>query len=204
MTLVTVHSILDILNQAVNAVIAQNTDAGRQLLAAQQVLQACRDANNPGLPGNTWMQGARMQNQIWAADPCQAEQQAVDELMEAEEGGGGDKQAVQQQGGAPAPQLAHPMDPVPNMDPAVPVNEFVVPEPGAHNQWIPLTDEELRDLLFEALREHPVDPMEIENILNQKRVLHMWCPWGGPWVVNLKWAFKYHPKNSRWVSKWMP
>nr|QMI57934.1 nucleoprotein [Wood duck chaphamaparvovirus] len=206
MMLVMLFLILDILNQAVNAVIAKSVDAGRELLAAQQVLQACRQANNPGLPGNSWMQGMRLQNQMWAADPCQAEQQAVDELMEADEGGGGDKQATQQQGGAPVPQLAHPSDPTPSLDPAIPENEFVVPEPeqGAHNQWIPLTDEQLRDLLFQALEEHPVDPMEIENILNAKKVLHMWCPWGGPWVVNLKWAFKYHPKNSKWISRWLP
>nr|QMI57920.1 nucleoprotein [Chestnut teal chaphamaparvovirus] len=94
-----VNLFLDALNQAVNAAIARSVDAGRQLLAAQQTLQACRDLNNPGKPGNTWIQGMRVQNAQWAPDPCQNEQQAVDQLMEADEGGGGDKVATQQQGG---------------------------------------------------------------------------------------------------------
>lgn len=203
---VMVYSLLDALNQAANAVIAKSVDAGRQLLAAQQVLEACRNANNPGLPGNTWMQGMRMQNAAWAPDPCQAEQEAVDQLMEADQSGGGDKVATMQLGGAPAPQLAHPMDPVPNQDPAIPANEYVTPEPGAHNQWTPLLPEEIVQMIideWDARGEHP-DVDMLEDILNPIKILHLWCPWGGPGVTNLRWTFKYHPKNSKWVGKWLP
>nr|QMI57858.1 nucleoprotein [Chestnut teal chaphamaparvovirus] len=145
----------------------------------------------------------RTQNLQWAPDPCQKEQEAVDQLMEAEEGGGGDKVATQQLGGAPAPQLAQTGDPVPNLDPAVPENEFVTPEPGAHNQWVPMSEEELRDFLLEALNDHSMD-IDIDQILNPVRILHLWCPWGGPGVTDMKWAMHYKPKNSKWVGKWLP
>lgn len=204
MILVMQYLFLDALNQAANAVIAQSVDAGRTLLNAQQVLEACRQQNNPGLPGNTWIQGMRVQNAHWAPDPCQAEQDAVNQLMDADEGGGGDKQATQQQGGAPAPQLANPVDPTPSEDPAIPANEFVVPEPGAHNQWIPLTDEQLQEMLWEAYKEHPVDEEMIQMILDPVKLVRMWCPWGGPGVTNLRWTFKYKPKNSKWIGKWLP
>ncbi|QMI57838.1 nucleoprotein [Chestnut teal chaphamaparvovirus 3] len=150
------------------------------------------------------MQGMRTQNLNWAPDPCQKEQDAVNQLMEADEQGGGDRVATQQLGGAPAPQLAHPEDPVPNMDPAVPGNEFVTPDPGAHNQWMPMEAEDLLEMFFQALRDDPIDPMEIEQILNPVRILHLWCPWGGPGVKDLKWSMHYHPKNSKWIGKWLP
>lgn len=201
-----VYFILDALNKAANAVIANSQDAGRQLLAAQQTLEACRRANNPGLPGNTWIQGMRIQNAQWQPDPCQTEQEQVDQLMEADLGGGGDKVATMQQGGAPAPQLAHPMDPTPNMDPAIADNEFTVQNPGAHNRWLNLEPHEIVNMIidqWEAEGNMP-DTEMIDDILTQMRVVHMWCPWGGPWVTNLKWTFKYHPKNSDWIGKWLP
>lgn len=199
---------LDALKQAVNATIAKSVDAGRQLLAAQQTLEACRNLNNAGLPGNSWIQGMRVQNAQWAPDPCQAEQEAVDQLMEADEGGGGDKVATQQQGGAPAPQLAHPMDPTPNTDPAVPENEFVASHPGAYISWSPLTEGEIVDMILDEWNQRgegmEIDPRSLEDILAMMKMAKMWCPWGGPGVTNLKWAFKYHPKNSKWIERWLP
>nr|QMI57898.1 nucleoprotein [Chestnut teal chaphamaparvovirus] len=206
MTLATVCLLLDILNQAVNAAAAKSADAARMLLTAQQTLEACRNMNNPGLPGNSWIQGARMQQAMWAPDPCAAEQEAVDTLME-QGAAGGNQVATQGVGGAPAPQLATDYDPVPNLDPAISASEFAVPDPGAVNRFLPLSEEDLLEILHDALRDRAED-MEwdehIRNILEGRKKYLLWCPWGGPGVKDLKWTFKYRPKNHHWIGKYLP
>lgn len=202
-----VNLFLDILNKVVNAIAADSADAARQLLTAQQTLEACRNANNPGLPGNSWIQGARMQGSMWAPDPCQAEQDQVQALVE-QGAAEGNQVATQQLGSAPAPQLTTSQDPVPNLDPAIPASEFVTPTPGANNMYSPLGSEELMEILMTAMREHPIDEdiiMElVDPVAKAIKYYQLWCPWGGPGVDNLKWSFKYKPKNSDWMGKWAP
>lgn len=198
--------LLDILNQVANAAAASSADAARMLLTAQQTLEACRNLNNPGLPGNSWIQGARMQQAMWAPDPCAQEQEAVDNLME-QGAAGGNQVATQGVGGAPAPQLATDYDPVPNLDPAIPMSEFVAPDPGAVNRFLPLSDQDLYEILMEAMRERAEDMElgdQIQAILEGRRKYLLWCPWGGPGIKDLKWTFKYRPRNHSWIGKWTP
>lgn len=192
---------LEQLNQAVNAAIATSVGAGRLVLAAAQ-LQECRNQNNPHR--NSWIPGMAAQNLQWAADPCQTQQEEVDQLI-AQGAAEGNQVATQQLGAAPAPQLAESVDPVPNTDPAVPLSEFVVPEPGAQNPWSPVLPEEVMDMIIDLYEgEEPPEQMLLDNILDQMRYYLLWCPWGGPNLKNLKWHFKYKPKNSNWVGNWVP
>nr|QMI57962.1 nucleoprotein [Grey teal chaphamaparvovirus] len=198
--------ILDILNQAANAAAAKSADAARQLLVAQQTLEACRNMNNPGLPGNSWMQGARMQQAMWQPDPCAAQQEAVDNLIE-QGAAGGNQVATQGVGGAPAPQLATSEDPVPNLDPAIPASEFEIPDQGAQNMYLPLGEEGLEEMIWEEIWQQHLnfDAEEmIDEMMQAVRYFKLWCPWGGPGVKNLKWSFKYKPKNKAWINNWLP
>lgn len=191
--------LLDSLNQAVNATIASSVGAARLLLAAQQ-LQECREQNNPYR--NSWLPGLASPKLQWAVDPCQKEQEAVDQLNE-QGAAGGNQVATLQLGGAPAPQLAMSVDPVPNPDPAVPLSEYVVPEPnGPQNNWTPVEPEDIIEMIIQEMGEQEINDADMEEILTSMRYVQMWCPWGGPGTHNLKW--KYQPKSSTWINKWCP
>nr|QMI57848.1 nucleoprotein [Chestnut teal chaphamaparvovirus] len=196
--------ILERANQAVNAVIADNSQAARLLLAAQQ-LNECINRNDPRAPGNSWLPGVVDSRNQWAPDPCAKEREAVESMQEAI---AGEKvAALQNLGAAVAPQLAHPQDPIPNTDPAVPSSEFVVPDPGQNNPFNPLTEEEIMELIEQGMRE-PLEEWDehMRDLSNQistvMRRLILWCPWGGPGMKNLKWQYK--PKNEDWLNKWVP
>nr|QMI57883.1 nucleoprotein [Chestnut teal chaphamaparvovirus] len=191
---------LDALNQTVNAVIAKSVGAGRLILAAQQ-LEECRSQNNPYQ--NSWLPGAVNQNLAWASDPCQNLQEEVDQLQK-QAAAGGNKEATQQLGGAPAPQLAQAVDPVPSTDPAIPANEFEIPQEGANNQWSPVDPEEVVRMIVEEWGDRPVPDEYMEDIEIMFFHVQLWCPWGGPSTRNLKWKFRYLPKNSAWMGRWLP
>ncbi|UOH27030.1 nonstructural protein 2 [Chaphamaparvovirus galliform5] len=145
-------------------------------------------------------------NLMWAQDPCRAQQTEVDNLIE-QGAAAGNQAATMQLGGAPAPILAQATDPVPNMDPAVPLNEFVTPEPGANNQWEPLLPDDILAMIVEEYeREHqePPDVEMLDEILEGMKKYQLWCPWGEPGRKNAKWNFKYKPINSTWVGNWLP
>ncbi|UOH27071.1 nonstructural protein 2 [Galliform chaphamaparvovirus 15] len=197
--------ILELLNQAANAVTASSVGAGRLLLASQQLAE-CRQRADPRAPMNSWMPGLHSQNLLWAPDPCQKEQDAVDQLQQ-QAAAGGNQVATQQLGGAPAPQLAEATDPVPNPDPAVPENEFAVPYPHTQNQWSPILPEDVVDMIVDHYRENdygPPDQDMLDEILEMMKIYHLWCPWGGPGVKNLKWRMKYQPPAHDWIGKWVP
>nr|WPV87711.1 nonstructural protein 2 NS2 [Chaphamaparvovirus anseriform 9] len=189
--------ILDALSQAVNAVIANSVEAGRILLASQQLAE-CRAQNNPYQ--NVWMPGLGIQNLQWAADPCQKEQEAVDQLQQ-QAAAAGNQVATQQLGGAPAPQLATSVDPTPNTDPAIPMNEYI-PAQGAQNAWSPLELNEIMEMIVQEAGDVEIDDMDLDEILNKMLYYKLWCPWGLPGTHNLKW--KYQPKNPKWISQWLP
>nr|QMI57906.1 nucleoprotein [Chestnut teal chaphamaparvovirus] len=206
-TYLMVYLILERANRAVNAVIASNSQAARLLLAANQ-LNECILRNDQRAPGNSWLPGMTDLKNQWGPDPCAKEREAVESIQK--EVAGNQVPALQNLGAAPAPQLAHPADPTPNTDPAIPGSEFVVPDPGQNNPFQPLTHEEIMELIEEGqrmavedLQEHL---MEIQEQMNQiygvTKKLILWCPWGGPGVRNLRW--KYEPKNSDWLRKWVP
>ncbi|UOH27042.1 nonstructural protein 2 [Galliform chaphamaparvovirus 8] len=194
---------LEQLNAIANAVTAKSVGAGRLLLAAQQ-LQDCRERNNPYK--ESWLPGFPAQNLAWATDPCQKEQEAVDNLLQ-QGAAGGNQVATQQLGGAPAPQLAEATDPVGNTDPAIPANEFTTPEPGAQNIWSPIAPQDVIDMIvdmWQEQQENPPEPMLLDSILDQMRMYQLWCPWGEPGRKNARWKFIYKPINSRWVGNWLP
>nr|WPV87703.1 nonstructural protein 2 NS2 [Chaphamaparvovirus anseriform 7] len=192
---------LDALAQAANAAIARSVGVGRLVLAAQQLAE-CRQNNNPFK--QSWIPGAVSSNLQWAADPCQNEQEALDNLIQQGQPEG-NQVATQQLGGAPAPQLAESTDPVGNTDPAIPANEFIVPAPGAQDSWSPILPEDALDaILMEYQEEEPPEEMLLDEILEGMRYYLLWCPWGGPGVKNLKWKFQYKPKNSSWINRWVP
>lgn len=144
-------------------------------------------------------------NVKWAAqDPCQKEQEQVDNLI-AQGAAGGNQQATMQLGAAPAPILAESRDPVPNTDPAVPLSEYVVPPPeGAQNQWSPIVPEEVLDMIVDNMEGEVADQEMLDEILDGMKKYLMWCPWGEPGRKNAKWNFKYKPINSTWVGNWIP
>lgn len=200
------NSFLDALNQAVNAVTAASVGAGRLILASAQ-LAACRAQQDPRGPMNSWMPGMIPQNLQWAPDPCQSEQEQVD-LLQEQASAGGNQVATQQLGAAPAPQLAEATDPVPNTDPAIPVTEFTTPpSEGAQNQWAPLLPEDILEMIIEAYEEEQHNAPDVEmldEILEQMKMYHLWCPWGGPGTQNMKWKMKYKPPLSSWINTWAP
>lgn len=197
--------ILEPITQAVNAVIAGNSAAARLLLASNQ-LNECILRNDPRAPGNSWLPGMISQQNQWGPDPCAKEREAVESLQQ--QAAGNQAAALQNLGAAPAPQLAHPQDPVPSTDPAIPVSEYVAPDPGMNSPWDTPNQEEIVNMIVEEFLQQRAaeltdeDLMEIESIFNVTRKLILWCPWGLPGVRNLKW--KYSPKNIDWLRKWVP
>lgn len=200
MTCLRVYLFLDALNKAVNAVIAESVPAGRLILAAQQ-LEACRQKNNPYR--DLWMPGLAPVRVAWAPDPCQKEQEEIQQLQN-QGAAAGNQVATQQLGGAPAPQLASAQDPVPSTDPSIPANEYDIPMEGANNQWSPLIPEDVLDMIIDQMGDQPIDQEMQDDLMEMFKYVKLWCPWGGPATWNLKWKFKYHPKNSDWMGKWKP
>ena len=202
MTCLMVFLFLESLNQAANAAIAANVGAGRLLLASQQ-LRECREANNPYK--NSWMPGLAPANLQWAPDPCAEQEEALQNLMK-QGAAEGNQVATQQLGGAPAPQLAESTDPTPNTDPAIPMNEYVVPTQGAQNQWSPIVPEDVMDMILDNYPEdaEPPEEMMLDEILEHMLYYIMWCPWGQPGTKNAKWKLIYKPINSQWVGNWTP
>nr|QMI57945.1 nucleoprotein [Wood duck chaphamaparvovirus] len=193
---------LESLAAAANAAIANSVGAGRLLLAAQQ-LEQCRQNTNPWR--QSWLPGMPAQNLQWAADPCQKEKEAMENLIDQGQPEG-NQVATQQIGGAPAPQLADTMmDPVGNTDPAIPANEYVTPLPGAQNPWSPVLPEDaIEAILMEWEDQDPPEDMLLDELLDGMRYYLLWCPWGGPGTRNAKWRFAYKPVNSPWINKWSP
>nr|UQT67962.1 NS2 [Phasianus chaphamaparvovirus] len=171
------------------------------MLAAAQ-LEACRQENNPYR--SSWLPGMPAQNLKWIQDPCQKQQEEVENLIE-QGAAAGNQEATMQLGGAPAPQLAESTDPVPNTDPAIPMMEYVVPEPGANNRWSPIVPSDVLEMIWEEYEgQEPPEQMLVDEILDQMKRYQLWCPWGEPGRKNQKWNFKYKPINSSWVGNWKP
>ncbi|QMI57782.1 nucleoprotein [Pacific black duck chaphamaparvovirus 1] len=199
--------ILERANRAVNAVIASNSQAARLLLAANQ-LNDCILRNDQRSPGNSWLPGMVDLKNQWGPDPCAKEKEAVESLQK--EIAGNQVPALQNLGAAPAPQLAHPADPTPNTDPAIPGSEFVAPDPGQANPFNPMSFDEIMELIEQGQQELVDDfaahleeiAMQMDQIYGVTKKLILWCPWGGPGVRNLKWNYK--PNNASWLNKWAP
>lgn len=194
------HFILDRVQNAANAALVSSAAAARLGLAAQQLAE-CREKNNPR---SLWLPGMVPQQAQWAPDPCQEEENTLESLQR--DAGGGKVVPAGNLGAAVAPQLATSQDPTPATDPAIPMSEFVAPAPGASNMWTDtMTVREFMEIIMQDLPS-PTDEelMQLDEILNRVRVVHLWCPWGGPPVHNLKWKMEYKPKNQDWIGHWLP
>nr|WPV87707.1 nonstructural protein 2 NS2 [Chaphamaparvovirus anseriform 8] len=198
--------ILERANRIANVLIAKSQGMGRLILASQQ-LQECIEKNNPYNPQNQWMPGMLAQNLMHQADPCADQRQEVEELMN-QSAAGGNKVATSELGGAPAPQLATAGDPTPNTDPAIALNEFVVPSPDMQNNWSPVNaadvwNEWMKEWEERGGGEIPED-ME-DDLLLPMFHLELWCPWWIPEArKSRKWKLKYHPRNDAWMGRWKP
>nr|QMI57804.1 nucleoprotein [Pacific black duck chaphamaparvovirus] len=202
-----VNLILERANRIANAAIAANSQAARLLLAAQQ-LDECIQRNDPRAPGNSWLPGVVNPNNQWGPDPCGKERETLESMQQSI---AGEKvAALQNLGAAVAPQLAHPQEPTPNTDPAVPASEYVVPDPGQDNPFMAMSHDEIMELIeqgaqqaIEDFQTHLAEIAEaMDTIYGATRKVILWCPWGGPPVRNLKWQYK--PKNDSWLNKWAP
>lgn len=197
-----INSFVERVQQAADAVLASSVGAARLALVAQQ-LADCRQANNPR---SQWLPGMVPQQAMWAADPCLP---LENELASLQTEAAGEKEVpAGNLGAAVAPQLATEGDPVPNMDPAIPAQEFTAGEPGASNRWAETWGpEDLLEMIIEEMGDRPLTSEEmedLESILEMTQVVHLWCPWGGPGTKNLKWKMKYNPRNQGWLGKWAP
>lgn len=208
--------------QAANAVAAREAAAARFLLTSEQ-LAKCREENNPY---NHWFLGPA-QDVSWALDapdPCREQwiqaTQAHEELQKAEQNLSGSTtgsiphvQAGQQSNAptsqdlaaAPAPQLATSGDPVGITDPAIPVSEYTVPDPGMDSMWSPSS---IEDVMMQIAEELDAQGMEVDRqiltsldlIEDNMRTYARWWSWTPGRRAGIKWK----PKNQSWVGKWVP
>ncbi len=113
----------------------------------------------------------------------------VDNLMK-QSAAEGNQVATQQLGAAPAPQLAIAVDPVPNTDPAIPMNEYVTPQPGAQNNWSPIVPEDVMEMILEIIEDQdPPEDMMLDQILDGMYKYMMMVSMGGTREKNAKWKF---------------
>lgn len=202
----TLTIVLELLNTAVNAIIAKQAAEARQLLAAEALAQ-CRQETNPYLPTNNLFGPTRQQ--MWGPDPCLQQQE---ELAQA------DLQlrqisnmpTLQNIGAQPAPQLSStlPLDQPSPIDPALPISETVTPDPQQESMWSPSSIESTMNKIWDQLQQ--VSPgsvtsqsieEEMEIVYQQLVILMSWCPEKPP-VRQSK--FLYDPKNKDWINSWVP
>ncbi|UOH27062.1 nonstructural protein 2 [Galliform chaphamaparvovirus 12] len=196
-------------NIAANALIAQQAAAARLLLASQS-LAKCREENNPFIPGNNPFGAPR--NLMFMPDPCETQEKelagATTEHMEAvalaQRSAAPTAQDLQ---AAPAPQLSSTFDP-PNIDPAIPESEHVIPAPDLENLWSPDTLQEIMDLLaMELETSHPGSLNEPE-IMDQLEIIWIQCTnflhWLPGYYPKTRKPIKYQPKNADWIGRWLP
>lgn len=197
------HSLIERLNQAANAAFAREAAAGR-LLAAQQAYAACRERNNPYLPGNSLFGPTR--NQMWGPDPCQEEMnelagattanQAAAELAQIQAA-----PTIESPSAAAAVQLADTWDSSELFDPIL----MNVDLEAVQNMWSPTGIEETMEMIavemdLENASESDLEDMEIiyQNLI---ALIH-WDP-GYP-TKRTKSRLRLLPKKQEWIGSWVP
>nr|WPD49026.1 MAG: nonstructural protein 2 [Protoparvovirus sp.] len=201
----TVTIILERANRAVNAVIAQQAAAARMMMASQ-ALQTCREQNNPYLPGNSLF-GPTLSTR-WGPDPCLTQEKELAAATTAHE----EAQATAQISAAPtpqsphaalAPQLSSTFDLGDELNPAVPVTEFITPDPSLNNMWSPKSIEDVMIAIAAEMEQQTgtIDEDELERLHKNVTILYSWIPQKG---VHRKKRYKFEPNNLNWIGVWVP
>ncbi|QGJ83205.1 nonstructural protein 2 [Peafowl parvovirus 2] len=178
---------------------------------ASQSLAQCREQTNPYLPGNSLFGPTRQM--MYGPDPCETQEKELagattahlEAVALAQRSAAPTAQDVQ---AAPAPQLSSTFDP-PDIDPAIPPTEQVIPSPDLNNMWSPDTLQEIMDMIAEEMEiiqpgstssSEAEEQMEI--VWDQMVTFLHWVPRFHP--RKRKPGFQYLPKNQDWIGKWVP
>ncbi|QEJ80806.1 NP [Psittacara leucophthalmus chapparvovirus] len=203
------NSFTERVNLAANAAIVQQAAAARLLLASQN-LAACREENNPYLPGrNPFGVPARL---MWAADPCAEQEKELAGATVAHADAVAAAQVsnaptAQDLPSAPAPQLSDSWD-IAATNPVIPESEFVTPDPHLQNMWSPLSILDVMEMIAMELENQGESTSsseieeEMELIYENMRAFQSWWAWEKPKRKRRRYQFK--PKNEDWIGRWMP
>lgn len=195
--------LLERLNIAANALIAEQAAAARLLLASQ-ALADCRERTNPYLPGNNPLGAPR--NVMYCPDPCQEEEEAL-------RGATQEHQAAQQAAqvsAAPDPaaataaaavQMSNTWEPSEFFDPVI-MNADV---PSLESMWSPTSLEDVMEALavqmeVESLGGDMEEEMEI--VRKNMTALLMWSPSHPTKARKKRYALTLN--NAEWVGLWVP
>ncbi|QPN96885.1 nonstructural protein 2 [Barn owl parvovirus] len=205
---INVLTILDVVTEAANAIIAQEAAAARLLLASQHLAE-CRERTNPYLPGNSWGGLGPSRTAMWAPDPC------LEELREYAGATTAHQEAVaaaqianaptaQDLSSAPAPQLSSAYDPPQDLDPAIPESEGIVPSPAQNNMWSPTVPDDVMVAISETIEAMtPEIEEDMEVVLENMNMLLHWMCWRTPKKVRQR-RMQFLPKNQDWIGRWTP
>ncbi|UOH27046.1 nonstructural protein 2 [Galliform chaphamaparvovirus 9] len=197
---------------AANAVIAREAAAARLLMASQSLAQ-CREQNNPFLPGNMGPFGPNIRQLMYAPDPCEEQEKELAGATTAHQDAVALAQrsaapTVQDLQSAPAPQLSSSWD-VNNLDPGIPITEFLVPAPSLESSWSPTDLDMVMEMIQMELDQiAPGSPTDEEMIEQLDQIRHnlvlflMWSPWDTP--PKKRKPFQYQPKNEGWIGSYLP
>ncbi|UOH27050.1 nonstructural protein 2 [Galliform chaphamaparvovirus 10] len=204
--------ILELVNMAANAVIAQQAAEAR-LLMASQALAECREQNNPYLPGNTGPFGPNIRQLMYAPDPCETQEKELagattDHAAAVALAQSSNAPTAQDIQSAPAPQLSSSFD-VNNLDPAIPETEWISPSPSLVNMWSPTSlDQVLAEVAMELENIQPGSSsssdisMELDTIRENITCFLSWDPWNRP--VRKRKRYQYIPNNQGWIGFYVP
>lgn len=196
-------TILELVNIAANARIAEQAAEARMLLASQALAQ-CRAENNPYLPGNNPLGLGRQH--MYGPDPCldqerdlasaTAEHQAAQQAAQI-----ANAPAQSSTAAAPAVQMSDTWDPSELFDPVI-LN--VDMSPSLQCMWSPTAVEDVMESLAVAMDlEQAGNEVweEMEVVWNNMFSLIHWDP---DHPTKPRKGFVLKPKNSGWMNHWVP
>lgn len=189
--------LLERLNLAVNAVIAEQAAAARLVLASQ-ALAECRQQNNPYLPGNNPLGPSRAQ--MYGPDPCLEQEKELAEAQAARAAAQISNAPTEQNtAAAPAVQLADTWD----------SSELYQPEtinadlPELESMYQPMQVMEVVHEILQRIGEEPTDEElgEMEILEEGMRAVSLWIPLP---IRQSKFKYQLKLRNPGWVGRWVP
>lgn len=189
--------ILERLNLAVNAAIAEQAAAARLVLASQ-ALSECRQQNNPYQPGSSF---GPSRQQMYGPDPCLEQEKELAEARAAKAAAQISNAPTSQNTGAqPAVQLANTWD----------SSELYQPEtmnvdlPELESQWSPdSVDRVMQDIiqrLGDVIEAEEV-AMELETLEENMIAVSLWVPLP---MKQTKFRYQLKLRDPGWVRSWVP
>lgn len=196
--------VVERVNIAVNAVIAEQAAAAR-LLMASQALAACREQNNPYLPRNFPLGPPR--SLMYGPDPCSAEEEALagataahQEAQQAAQIANAPAAAAVQV--APAVQMSDTWDSSELFDPTT--MNVEIPH-QLDSMWSPTSIEDVMEMIAlqmevdEGLNVSSDEEMEI-IYTNMIALIH----WSPAYKTHKRKGAQVHLKNNEWIGTWLP